>query len=65
MEEYIEVGDFDSDVLFPNGALEMQKVLNHREEVIDGFASLVEGAGSEFVPGEGALKMYHENKEAE
>ena len=65
LEEYIEVGDFDSDVLFPNGALEMQKVLNHREEVIDGFASLVEGAGSEFVPGEGALKMYHENKEAE
>ena len=63
LENHISVGDYDIDVLLPNGTLKKQNVLSNRDEVIDGFTSLIEGAGSEFVPGEGALKLYNENNE--
>ena len=64
LEDYMDTGDYDTAVMMPNGGMEKQVVMHNKDEAIDGFASLVEGVGSEFVPGEQAMELYDGNKEA-
>jgi len=64
LEDYMDAGDYDIEVMMPKGGLDKQKVMHSRSEAIDGFKSLIDGVGSEFVPGEHAMKLYNDNKEA-
>ena len=63
LEDYMDAGDYGYEKLMPEDAIAKQTVTYDRSQVIDGFKSLVDGAGSEFVPGEGAMKLYNDNKE--
>ena len=63
--DMMDYGDDDLSALIPEESMEKQEVLNIRSQVLDGFASKVDGAGSSFVPDEAAVKVYNENKEAE
>ncbi|MCQ2547047.1 MAG: hypothetical protein MJ161_05835 [Clostridia bacterium] len=64
LEDYMDYGDYDLSKLMIMGALEKQEVILDRNEVIDGFASKVAGAGSEFVPDDEFVELYKKNKEA-
>ena len=63
--DMMDTAGYDLSVLIPEECMEKQEVLNIRSQVLDGFASKIEGAGSSFVPDEAAVKIYDENKRAE
>ena len=63
MEEYIDTAGLDRKVLMPDAMMRKQKVTHDRDSVLDGFTSLVSGAGSSFVPGDEAVEIYEKNRE--
>ena len=63
--DMMDTAGYDLSVLIPEESMDKQEVLNIRSQVLDGFASKIEGAGSSFVPDEAAVKIYDENKNAE
>lgn len=62
LEEYIDCGDYDMQVLMPEASMLQQDVIHKRKEVINGFASRIEGVGSSFIPDESYVKIYKEKK---
>ena len=46
----------------PEASMLQQDVIHKRKEVINGFASRIEGVGSSFIPDESYVKIYKEKK---
>ena len=57
LEDFIDTAGYDIDVMMPGG-LEKQSVLHDRSKAASGCRSLIKGTGSQFVPGEHAMKLY-------
>ena len=55
--DFADGGDYDVDKMMPD-ALDKQTMADKRSDVIDGFKSLIEGAGSSFVPDDEYIKIY-------
>ena len=48
----------DPEVLFPEKAMKKQTVISGRDKALDGFKSLIDGAGSAFVPEDKYVEIY-------
>lgn len=58
LEDAVDFYGLDPEVLFPEKAMKKQTVISGRDKALDGFKSLIDGAGSAFVPEDKYVEIY-------
>lgn len=56
--DWCDAGDYDIEKFFTEEVLGQQTIVTDRAQAIDGFASLIEGVGSSFVPDDALAELY-------